>query len=44
MAYSIRYVRGHMEIYNDEGYFLFSADNDREVQEILEELNFDSEF
>lgn len=44
MAYSVEYVRGHMEIYNDEGMFLFSADNDREVRELLKELNFDSEF
>ena len=42
MAYSVEYVRGHMEIYNDEGKFLFSADNAREVQELLKEFNFDS--
>lgn len=33
----IRYVRGHVEVYSPEGEFLFSADNMREVNEILEE-------
>lgn len=35
--YQIRYVRGHVEVYTTEGSFLFSADNMREVHEILEE-------
>ena len=35
--YQIRYVRGHVEVYNAEGHFLFSADNMREVNEMLEE-------
>ncbi len=33
----IKYVRGHVEVYSPEGEFLFSADNMREVHEILEE-------
>lgn len=35
--YQIRYVRGHVEVYSAEGMFLFSADNMREAEEMLEE-------
>ena len=35
--YQIRYVRGHVEVYNTEGMFLFSADNMREANEMMEE-------
>ena len=35
--YHVRYVRGHVEVYNLEGAFLFSADNLREAQEMMEE-------
>lgn len=35
MGYSIEYVNGHIEVYDDTGAFLFSADT---KQEALEEL------
>ena len=35
MEVSIRFVRGHVEVYDASGRFLFSADNEREA---LEEL------
>ena len=35
--YSIRYVRGHIQVYDYKGNFLFSADNEREAREDLEE-------
>jgi len=38
MNYSVRYVRGHMEVYGEDGSFLFSADSDREIRETFEEL------
>ena len=38
MAYSIKYVRGHMEVYGEDGTFLFSADSDREIRETLKEF------
>lgn len=38
MAYSVKYVRGHMEVYSEDGQFLFSADSDREIRETLKEL------
>ena len=34
--YSIRYIRGHIQVYDNKGNFLFSADNEREVREELE--------
>ena len=39
--YSIRYVNGHVQVYDGRGRFLFSADNEREAREELEE---DAEF
>lgn len=36
MSYSIEYVNGHIEVYDDSGIFLFSADT---KQEALNELN-----
>lgn len=33
----IRYVRGHIEVYDLGGMFMFSADSMREVEELLEE-------
>ena len=36
MDYSIIWVRGHVEVYDWAGRFCFSADNEREA---LEELN-----
>jgi len=35
--YSIRYVRGHIQVYDARGNFLFSADNEREAREELRE-------
>lgn len=35
--YSIRYVRGHIQVYDNRGNFLFSADTEREVREELME-------
>ena len=37
VMYSIRYVRGHVQVYDNKGKFLFSADNEREAREELEE-------
>lgn len=33
--YSIRYVHGHVQVYDNNGKFLFSADNEREAREEL---------
>lgn len=35
--FSMRYVRGHVMVYDKNGKFLFSADNEREAREELEE-------
>lgn len=35
MEYTIRQVRDHVEVYNKEGSFLFSADTAREAREEL---------
>ena len=35
--YSMRYVHGHIQVYDMSGKFLFSADNEREAREELEE-------
>ena len=37
MMYSVRYVRGHIEVYGADGAFLFSADTEREAREELME-------
>lgn len=34
--YEFRHVRGHVEVYDAGGRFLFSADNEREAREELE--------
>ena len=34
--YSIRYIAGHVQVYNSEGVFLFSADTEREAREEIE--------
>ena len=34
---SIRYIRGHIEVYGADGAFLFSADSMREVEDMMEE-------
>ena len=35
--FSVRYVFGHIQVYDQRGNFLFSADSEREVREELEE-------
>ena len=35
--YTMRYVRGHIQVYDVRGNFLFSADNEREAREELQE-------
>ena len=35
--YSMRYVRGHVQVYDRNGNFLFSADSEREAREELED-------
>lgn len=35
--YSMRYVCGHIHVYDQMGNFLFSADSEREVREELRE-------
>lgn len=35
--YSIRYVRGHIQVYDYQGKFLFSADTEREAREEMKE-------
>ena len=37
VMYSVRYVYGHIQVYDQNGKFLFSADNEREAREELEE-------
>lgn len=34
--FSMRYVYGHIQVYDRKGNFLFSADSEREVREELE--------
>ena len=33
--YSMQYVRGHIQVYDNKGNFLFSADSEREAREEL---------
>jgi len=35
--YSIKYVQGHVQVYDHNGRFLFSADTEQEAREELEE-------
>ena len=37
VMYSIRYVQGHVQVYDAKCKFLFSADTEREAREELEE-------
>ena len=39
MNYELKCVRGHIEVYDDRGRFLFSADNEREAREDLAQLS-----
>lgn len=34
--YSMRYIHGHVQVYDNRGNFLFSADSEREAREELE--------
>jgi len=34
--FTMRYVRGHIQVYDNSGKFLFSADSEREAREELE--------
>ena len=36
--YSMRYVQGHVQVYDQKGRFLFSADTEREAREELETI------
>lgn len=38
VMYSMRYVCGHVQVYDYNGNFLFSADNEREAREELAEF------
>ena len=35
--FDMRYVQGHVQVYDMSGKFLFSADNEREAREELED-------
>ena len=35
--FDMRYVHGHVQVYDMSGKFLFSADNEREAREELED-------
>ena len=35
--FTMRYVRGHIQVYDHRGKFLFSADNEREAREELKD-------
>ena len=37
--YRIHHVRGHIEVYDYRGAFLFSADSEQEAREMMEELH-----
>ena len=37
VMYSILYIRGHIQVYDMNGNFLFSADSEREAREELRE-------
>ena len=34
--FTMRYIQGHVQVYEKRGNFLFSADNEREAREELE--------
>lgn len=39
MNYQLEYVGGHVEVYDAQGRFLFSADSQKEALQELEEIN-----
>lgn len=38
MSYKIRYMRGHVEVFDSQGNFLFSADNEYEAENEIREM------
>ena len=36
-VFTMRYIQGHVQVYDRNGKFLFSADNEREAREELED-------
>ena len=38
VMFSIRYVYGHIQVYDNRGKFLFSADTEQEAREELEDF------
>ena len=38
VMYSVKYIRGHIQVFDARGRFLFSADNEREAREELREI------
>lgn len=38
MKYQFQYCQGHVEVYDTEGKFLFSADNQEEAEKEMEEI------
>ena len=36
-VYTMRHVRGHIEVYGADGTFLFSADSEQEARAMMEE-------
>jgi len=39
MEYQMKYVKGHIEVYDPAGRFCFSCDSEREVREELESMD-----
>lgn len=39
MKYEFRRVRGHVEVYSEDGKFLFSADSEQEAEKEIEEID-----
>lgn len=39
--YDIKFVRGHVEVYDTNGNFQFSADNEQEAAQDLEMLQYE---
>lgn len=39
MRYQIKAIRGHVEVYDANGHFLFSADTEQEAREDLTTLS-----
>ena len=35
--FTMRYIGGHVQVYDQKGRFLFSADNEREAREEMED-------